>query len=108
LYYWNQNVLIRHSETLKREYQMLLLDYPEGFVEIGTDDAKKLGIRDGQKVRLRTPYGSAATAARITPEVRSGTVYMPYFVRQVQQQLRGSREHDFKLFAVRVEKETAA
>jgi predicted molibdopterin-dependent oxidoreductase YjgC len=108
LYYWNQNVLIRHSETLKREYQMLLLDYPEGFVEISTDDAKKLGIRDGQKVRLRTPYGSAAVAARITPEVRSGTVYVPYFVRQVQQQLRGSREHDFNLLAVRVEKETAA
>jgi formate dehydrogenase major subunit len=108
LYYWNQNVLIRHSETLKREYQTLLLDYPEGFVEIGTDDAKKLGIRDGQKVRLRAPHGSAVAAARISPEVRSGTVYMPYFVRQVQQQLRGSREHDFNLIAVRVEKETAA
>ena len=33
LYYWNQNVLIQHSETLKREYRILLLDYPEGFVE---------------------------------------------------------------------------
>jgi predicted molibdopterin-dependent oxidoreductase YjgC len=30
LYYWNQNVLIKHSETLKREYRILLLDYPEG------------------------------------------------------------------------------
>ena len=108
LYYWNQNVLIQHSETLKREYQWLLLDYPDGFVEISTDDAKKLGLRDGQKVRLRTPQGAAAAAVRITPEVRSGTVYVPYFVRQVQQQLRGSAEHDFKLLAVRVEKETAA
>ena len=40
LYYWNQNVLIQHSETLKREYRILLLDYPEGFVEINSDDAK--------------------------------------------------------------------
>ena len=30
LYYWNQNVLIQHSETLKREYRILLLDYPGG------------------------------------------------------------------------------
>ena len=53
LYYWHQNVLIQHSETLKREYRILLLDYPEGFVEMNPDDAKQLGIRDGEKIRLR-------------------------------------------------------
>ena len=40
LYYWNQNVLVRHSETLKREYRQLMIDYPEGFVEINPEDAK--------------------------------------------------------------------
>jgi predicted molibdopterin-dependent oxidoreductase YjgC len=60
LYYWNQNVLIQHSETLKREYRILLLDYPNGFVEINTADAKALGIRDGEKIRLRSASGSAA------------------------------------------------
>ena len=34
LYYWHQNVLIKHSETLKREYHILLLDYPDGFVHL--------------------------------------------------------------------------
>ena len=58
LYYWHQNVLIRHSETLKREYRLLLLDYPDGFVEINTDDAKRLGIRDGGRIRLSTAGGS--------------------------------------------------
>ena len=52
LYYWHQNVLIQHSETLKREYRILLLDYPEGFVEMNPDDAKRLGIRDGAEIRL--------------------------------------------------------
>ena len=107
LYYWNQNVLIQHSETLKREYRILLLDYPEGFVEMNPDDAKQLGIRDGEKIRLRAADGSAVAAARVTPEVRSGAVFVPYFVRQVQQQIRGSTENGVQLIPVRVEKEAA-
>ena len=105
LYYWNRNVLIQHSETLKREYRMLLLDYPEGFVEINTDDAKRLGIRDGQKIRLRSAVGSGITAARVTPEVRSGSVFVPYFVSQIQQQICGLQEHECQLLPVCVEKE---
>ena len=107
LYYWNQNVLIQHSETLKREYRILLLDYPEGFVEMNPDDAKQLGIRDGEKIRLRAADGSAVAAARVTPEVRSGAVFVPYFVRQVQQQIRGSTENGVQFVPVRVEKEAA-
>ena len=74
-YYWNQNVLIQHSETLKREYRILLLDYPDGFVEMNQDDAKQLAVRDGEKIRLCTASGSAVVAARVTPEMRSGTVF---------------------------------
>ena len=84
LYYWHQNVLIRHSETLKREYRLLLLDYPDGFVEINTDDAKRLGIRDGDRIRLSTAGGSLTSTARVTSEVRSGTAFVPYFVRQLK------------------------
>jgi formate dehydrogenase major subunit len=107
LYYWNQNVLTQHSETLKREYRILLLDYPEGFVEFNPEDAKQLGIREGEKIRLRAAGGSAVAAARVTPEVRSGAVFVPYFVRQVQQQIRGSTENGVQLIPVRVEKEAA-
>ena len=85
LYYWNQNVLIRQSETLKREYGVLLLDYPEGFVEISTEDAKQLGIRDGDKIQLCAAKASAVSTARVTPEVPGGTVYVPYFVREVEE-----------------------
>ncbi|MFA5073319.1 MAG: molybdopterin-dependent oxidoreductase [Nitrospirota bacterium] len=105
LYYWNQNVLIKHSETLKREYRMLLLDYPDGFVEINIDDAKKLGIRDGQKIRIKAATGSAVTTARLAPEVRSGSVFVPYFVSQVQQQIRSAYKTSTQLIPVSVEKE---
>lgn len=92
LYYWNQNVLVRHSETLQREFRVLLLDYPKGFVEVNTDDAKRLGIRDGDKIRLHAAKASAVSFARVTPEVRSGTIFVPYFVREVEEQILGAGE----------------
>ena len=107
LYYWHQNVLVKHSETLKREYRILLLDYPEGFVEMNPDDAKQLGIRDGEKIRLSAAGGCAVAAARVTSEVRSGAVFVPYFVRQVQLQIHGSTGSNVQLVPVRIEKEAA-
>ena len=89
LYYWHQNTLIQHSETLKREYGILLLDYPDGFVEMNPDDAKSLAVRDGEKVRLVAPAGEAVAPARVTAEVRRGIVYVPYFLQNVATRLRG-------------------
>lgn len=103
LYYWHRNALVRHSETLKREYSILLLDYPEGFVEINADDAKALGIRDGGKVRLCGAHGSAVAAARVTHEVKSGTVFVPFFVSEVQKQIVAPAAED-PLVPVRLEK----
>lgn len=85
LYYWHQNVLVQNSETLKREHRVLLLDYPEGFVEVNTADAETFGIRDGQAIRLVSPDDSVQTTARVTPEVRPGTAYVPFFLRHVEQ-----------------------
>ncbi|MCX8156818.1 MAG: molybdopterin-dependent oxidoreductase [Verrucomicrobiae bacterium] len=89
LYYWHQNVLVKHSETLKRELRVLLLDYPEGFVEVNDEDARTLGIRDGAPIRLVAAHGTSTTTARVTPEVRSGTIYVPFFVKEVMRQITG-------------------
>jgi len=103
LYYWHQNVLIRHSETLKREYRILLLDYPNGFVEINPEDAAMLGIKDGAQIRLCSSTGRAVSVARVTKEVRRGTVFVPYFVREVEWQMRGAGTGE-QLIPVRIEK----
>lgn len=84
LYYWHQNVLVQNSETLRREHRVLLLDYPEGFVEMNADDAEDLRIRDGNPIRLISPDESVRTTARVTAEVRRGTVYVPFFLRHVE------------------------
>jgi predicted molibdopterin-dependent oxidoreductase YjgC len=107
LYYWNQNVLVRHSETLKREYRILMLDYPQGFVELNSDDAKQLGIRDGKKIRLRAANSSSTATARVTSEVMSGTIFVPHFMREVERQILGATGDSRRLVPVRVEKETA-
>ena len=107
LYYWNLNVLIRHSETLRREYRALWLDYPDGFVEINHEDAKQAGIRDGQKVRLSAASGAAAVTARVTSEVRAGTVYVPYFMHELERQIFRAARNGSNLVAGRIEKEAA-
>jgi formate dehydrogenase (coenzyme F420) alpha subunit len=107
LYYWNQNVLVRHSETLKREYRILFLDYPNGFVELNTEDAKQLGIRDGKKIRLCAANASAVAPARVSSEVMAGTIFVPHFMREVERQILGGSGDGRRLVPVRVEKETA-
>ncbi len=107
LYYWNQDVFVRNSETLRREYSVLTIDYPNGFVEINPEDAKEAGIRDGQKVRLRTASAVAVSTARVTTEVMRGTVFVPYFLRDVEMQLRQVAEDGGGVLPVRLEKETA-
>jgi predicted molibdopterin-dependent oxidoreductase YjgC len=106
LYYWNVNVLIRHSETLRREYRALWLDYPDGFVEINSDDAERLGIRDGQKIKIAAATGYAVTTARVTPEVMASTVYIPYFMHEVERQVLGAKANG-NLVSGRIEKGAA-
>ncbi len=89
-YYWHQNTLIRHSETLKREYGILLLDYPKGFVEINDEDAKKSSVRDGQPIRLVSQRGASNTFARVTAEVRPGTIFVPFFLQDVMRSICSS------------------
>jgi len=89
LYYWHQNVLVQHSETLKRELRVLLLDYPDGFVEMNSEDANQAGIRDGDRIRVCATHGGALTAARVTGEVRRGTAFVPFFVREVEKAMLG-------------------
>jgi len=89
LYYWHRNVLIQHSEILKREYRTLLLDYPNGFVEINPEDAANLKIRDGDCIKISSSVGSITSWARVTKEIKKGTVFVPYFIQEADRSLIG-------------------
>lgn len=83
IYYWNLDPYVQNSETLKREYRVLLLDYPDGFVELHPKDALQIGVKDGQRVKIISPMRDVETVVRITEEVRPGTIYVPFYVREV-------------------------
>jgi len=51
---------------------------PGPFVELHPALAVRLGIEDGQRVRLTTRRGSAVVPARLTPTIRPDTVFMPF------------------------------
>jgi len=50
---------------------------PQSFVEIGKSDAKKLGLSDGDRVKIISPIGEVTTMVKITDTLPEGTLFMP-------------------------------
>jgi NADH-quinone oxidoreductase subunit G len=48
------------------------------FVELHPEDADRLGIADGDVVRLRTEAGQAEVPARVTPHIARGGAFVPW------------------------------
>jgi formate dehydrogenase major subunit len=51
---------------------------PTDTLEISTADARRLGITDGQRVRVRSRYGAIDLAAEITDRVRPGELFATF------------------------------
>jgi len=51
-------------------------EVPEGYVQINTEDAKELGIVNGDKIHLKSRRGEVDSHARVTDEVAKGVLYM--------------------------------
>ncbi len=51
---------------------------PEAYVELHPLLAQRLGIADGDRVRVRSRRGACEAAARITAAIRPDTVFMPF------------------------------
>ncbi len=68
--------LIGH-ETLIEITPQLLATSPEPLVDINRTDAARLGIGQGQTVRLRTERGAVTRQAQVSGRVPAGVVYTP-------------------------------
>lgn len=79
-YFWHTNVIMKKTHIPKREYNALLLLYPQGLVEISAEDAARLGVRDRRPVKVVSASGSMQVAAKVSTDVRPGTAYVPYFI----------------------------
>jgi formate dehydrogenase major subunit len=65
-----------HSRTQTGRCPDLDREVPEGFVQMNTEDAKRLGIKNGERIMLRSRRGEVAPLAKVSDEVAPGVLFM--------------------------------
>lgn len=71
LEHWHGGTLTRHSWVDDL--------HPEALVDINPADANRIGIKDGQAVRVTSRRGSIVLRARVTNKSTVGVVFIPFF-----------------------------
>lgn len=71
LEHYNVGTMTRRSETSDRMA-------PHDYVEVHPEDAVKLGIADGSRLRVRSRFGEAFAPARLTRRVPPGVAFMTF------------------------------
>jgi formate dehydrogenase major subunit len=103
-----------HTGSMTRRAKVLDAIEPEAFVGIHPDDARELGVDDGDRVRVTSPRGSIALRARVADREYKGAVFIPFHFREASANLLTTDTLDpegkipgFKFCAVRVERLSA-
>ncbi|MCX8123170.1 MAG: molybdopterin-dependent oxidoreductase [Spirochaetes bacterium] len=81
-HYWHQNNIMHKTFIPLREYNATLLLYPDGYVAIAPEDAKKIGVRDRWPVKVVAEKASMKAMVMVSDDVAPGTAYVPYFIRE--------------------------
>jgi assimilatory nitrate reductase catalytic subunit len=72
------------SGTQTRRLGFLNAQAPEPWVEIHPQAAARLGVQDGERVRVRTPRGAMEVKALIVPTIRPDTLFIPFHYGHTQ------------------------
>jgi formate dehydrogenase major subunit len=104
LYHWHTGTMTRRASGLDRRE-------PTAVVEIHPDDARELGVADGDLVRLTSRRNSLVTSCRISDRVARGQVFVPFHFREAAANLLTNpvldpyaKMAELKCCAVRVER----
>ena len=54
-----------------------------GYIEMNTADAKSLGVKDGDTIKVTSAVGSAAGKVKVGDKVQAGLLYAPYHFADV-------------------------
>jgi formate dehydrogenase major subunit/formate dehydrogenase alpha subunit len=71
-----------HTGTMSRHSHVLHTLVSVGTIEINPADAERLGLADGDMVRVRSRRGQIEIAARATDRVVPGTVFLAFHYRE--------------------------
>ncbi|HRZ89663.1 MAG TPA: molybdopterin dinucleotide binding domain-containing protein, partial [Spirochaetia bacterium] len=100
-----------HSSTMSRRAGPLDAFAPEGYILLHPEDARRIGVGDGDRVRVTSRRGGLVTRARSSEEVREGEPFMPFHYEAARVNILTRDELDpsskiapFKNTPVRVEK----
>jgi formate dehydrogenase alpha subunit len=100
-----------HTGTMTRKIAGLNIIEPEGVVEINQKDASRLGIAQGDKVKISSRRGEVITKAKVTEALLPGIVFMTFHFAESAANILTNPELDpvskipeLKVAAVRVEK----
>lgn len=102
-----------HTGSMTRRVPELNRALPEALLDMHADDCKKLGIKNGDKVKVISRHGEfeikVSTAGRTKP--KPGIVFAPFFAEEALINLAVhdyycplSKEPDYKKTCVRIEK----
>ena len=102
-----------HTGSMTRRVSVLHKAVPHAYVELHPDDAKRLGVRDGDNLKLTTRRGHIVLPASIDQRGRpaKGQVFVPFFdeAKLINELTLDavcpiSKQPDYKKCAVRVER----
>jgi formate dehydrogenase major subunit len=103
LYHW-------HTGTMTRRASGLDAREPTPVVEIHPDDAAKMGVSEGDLIRLTSRRNTMVSAARVSERVAPGQVFVPFHFREAAANLLTNpildpyaKMAELKCCAVRVE-----
>ena len=100
-----------HTGTMTRNSPTLHAQMPAGYAEINPQEAKTLGVIQGDVIRLSTRRGEVTAQAMITNRVSEGMVFIPFhFIESCANVLTNPacdpivKIPEYKVCAVRLEK----
>jgi nitrate reductase NapA len=102
-----------HSGSMTRRVKQLHQAMPAAYVELNREDARKLGVSSGSKIRLVSRRGKLELPASVggRGEPPQGSVFVPFFdeslivnVLTIDAHCPLSKQPDYKKCAVKVER----
>jgi formate dehydrogenase alpha subunit len=103
-WHWHTRTMTNRTSTLERES-------PEAYVEMNVEDAKEIGVRDAQMVKVSSRRGTITLKTRIGSKVSKGSLFIPFHFREAAANLLTINAVDpiakipeYKVCAAKVEK----
>ncbi|MBC7329959.1 molybdopterin-dependent oxidoreductase [bacterium] len=89
-YIWSGTAMANATFIFKRESSIVLSDFPNGFLNMNSEDAKEMRIRDRMIVNVETPKGSISLPVLTSLRAGRGILLFPlYLWEKVARELGG-------------------